>query len=187
MGDHHVKRKKRPGLWALAMIVVVVAVLIYVTTKVSAPDPAPEPLTAPQTTADVPASSSPPPVLMDATGCSLDQYGGVTERVRDVGHYLAKRFKITKVVGKTTGVTDASDHAVGLALDFYFVDKESGDDFARYLSLRQSVLDINYIAWWDRAYIGGEWVTMTNDGSEHNYDHVHVSFRANPEHALTCE
>lgn len=185
MGDHHIK-KRHPGLWAILLVVAAIGILVYVTTRVSTPDgPVLTPQPAPvSTSAPVPPSPTAAPV--DSAGCSTDSYGDAQDRVQQVGHYLAKRYKITHIEGVST---DDADHAVGLALNFYFDNKDDGDNFARYLVAHRDVLDINYIMWQQRASIAGEWSTMADRGSNraNHFDNVEVSFRADPEHALTCE
>lgn len=183
------KRRARPGLWALLLVIVAIAILVFVTTRVSGPDPAPEPLTGATRSLTVPTPAPPTTTApVDAQGCSTDTYGGVPEHVANVGHYLAKRFKINSVEGIVGQGDGDGDRAAGLALDFYVDGKDAGDEFTRYLVTHRDVLDINYVIWWQRVNIGGEWVTMADRGAERNhYDSVHVSFKAEPEHTLTCE
>lgn len=171
------------------MTALVIGILIFAASRFYAPTVEPVIVVPHPTTTAPPTSTVAPVAPLDADGCSTDLYGGVTEEVRNVGHYLAKRFKITKVVGVSPDTSDDSSHLAGLALDFYFVDKDSGDEFSRYLAAHTDVLDINYVIWWQRVNIDGEWVTMADRGSQHanHYDNVHVSFRADPEHTLTCE
>jgi hypothetical protein len=173
--------------------VLAISIVVFITTRVSSSDTSPRPLSDAQEASRKPLqptlSATPTAAPLDKAGCSTDTYGGVTQRVQDVGHYLVKKFKINKVVGKEPTSNDDSAHLAGLALDFYFSDKESGDEFAQYLAAHRDLLDINYIIWWQRVYIDDQWVTMSDRGTEHanHYDNVHVSFRADPQHTLTCE
>jgi hypothetical protein len=181
------KHRKNTGCAKPAALVLGLVVVGAVAVPMFWPEPPPP--VPPATAAEVAAEdwqrrveALPPvdsrPAVVDSSGCSTSTYGNAAAHVVEVGHYLQKSFKITNIVGRALDADPESDHSTGLALDFYFDDKDAGDAFARYVVNKRETLGIIYVIWWQRLNLDGEWVTIGDRGSQaaNHYDHVHLSF-----------
>lgn len=104
--------------------------------------------------------------------CPTEGFGGVKPHVAEAGYHLMAVFGIPE--SDVGGVASrpgnpTSDHPRGLALDF-MVDTSTGNALAAYAEENSEALGINYIIWQEPAH----------------YDHVHISFNANPGTGVTC-
>jgi hypothetical protein len=138
------------------------------------PPAPPAPTTAPKTTATTRASSCP---------TTLD---GVKPHVAQVGHHLAARFDVDDIAG-VAGRSGASDHPLGLALDF-IVDTTTGNALAEYVLANRRAFGVSYVIWRQRYNDGSGWSAMEDRGSAtaNHLDHVHVSFRTSATVKVTC-
>ena len=96
--------------------------------------------------------------------------------VSKAGVYLRCRFGVDAVQG-VAGRGGASDHPIGLALDF-MVDRVTGDRLADCLLRNMDHFNVKYVIWRQRINYGSGWKPMENRGSAtaNHMDHVHVSF-----------
>lgn len=129
-------------------------------------------------------------VVDDLTGTCRDSgFDGVEAHVAVVGHHLAARFAISvDVIGGVAARARASDHPLGLALDFP-VDRDTGDELAAYVLAHQAELRITYVIWRQRINFGSGWEPMEDRGSAtaNHFDHVHLSLEAGADVPdLTC-
>jgi hypothetical protein len=145
-----------------------------VTTAPPAPPAPPVTTTAPKTTATARASSCP---------TTLD---GVKPQVAQVGNHIAGRFDVDDI-GGVAGRGGASDHPLGLALDFV-VDTATGNALADYVLANRRAFGVSYVIWRQRYNDGRGWSAMEDRGSPtaNHMDHVHVSFRAGATVKVTC-
>lgn len=102
--------------------------------------------------------------------CPSAGFNGVASHVARAGHHLQEQFGVEDVggVAKRPG-NPSSDHPRGYALDF-MVDRSTGDALAAYAEEHAEALGIKYILW-----------RVAN-----HYDHVHISFTADPGSGLPC-
>lgn len=117
---------------------------------------------------------------------------GTKPHVAQAGNYLADLFglRVLGILGVGSRTTANSDHPKGLALDFP-VNRATGDRLAQYVLDHWSLLSVSYVIWRQRINLGDGkgWTPMADRGSAtaNHYDHVHVSFRAQPNGAgPTC-
>ena len=122
---------------------------------------------------------------VDVTGCGT-ALAAARPHVAALARGLQERFDVVDV----TATGNDEDHAIGLAVDFYFPDRDDGDEFARYLINNRRSLGVNYVMWRSRVNIAGTWFTMRSRGTVNasHFDHVHVSFRGQaPGEVPECE
>ncbi|MDY2942012.1 MAG: hypothetical protein SOS98_06830 [Varibaculum sp.] len=97
--------------------------------------------------------------------------------VRQVRTMISDNFSITNIGGYRAG--DPLDHGQGLALDVMVpVSSALGDSVAQWAISNMDTLNIKYVIWKQRIYMGGGWQPMEDRGSvtQNHYDHVHISF-----------
>lgn len=104
--------------------------------------------------------------------CPTSGFGGVKPHVAQAGYHLIAVFGLNQ--SSVGGVAQrpgnpGSDHPRGLALDFT-VGNDTGDALAAYADENSEALGITYILWQVPAH----------------YDHVHISFSAQPGSGLPC-
>lgn len=105
-------------------------------------------------------------------------FNGVKPHVAQAGHLIADLFGVKlSDIGGVAGRRNASDHPLGLALDF-MCNRETGDDIAEYVLDHAEELDVYYVIWRQRINYGSGWEPMEDRGdvTANHYDHVHVSF-----------
>lgn len=111
-------------------------------------------------------------------GCraGVPRWGPVKRWVSDAGQLLRCRFGIASV-GGVGPRGRASDHPVGLALDF-FVDRSTGDALAECAMRNRGPLAVKYVIFRQRINSGTGWRQMEDRGSpvENHMEHVHISF-----------
>ncbi|WP_197322005.1 hypothetical protein [Saccharomonospora sp. NB11] len=143
--------------------------------------------TEPEPTSETTTEEAPPPepVEPEPQACSTD-LENTEPHVAQVGHHVLTRFAVDSVGGRA-GRANASDHPVGLALDF-MVDPAVGDELSEYLVAHQAEFGITYVIWYQRINSGSGWTTMEDRGSPtaNHMDHVHVSFAAGADVAVIC-
>jgi hypothetical protein len=144
------------------------------TTAPPATTTAPKTTTARKTTATTRASSCP---------TTLD---GVRPHVAQVGNHIAAKFDVDDISG-VAGRGGASDHPLGLALDF-MVDTTTGNALADYVLANRRAFGVSYVIWRQRYNDGSGWSAMDDRGSAtaNHMDHVHVSFHATATVKVTC-
>lgn len=149
------------------------------------PEPEPEPTEPPDTTEATEEPPPPEPVTPEPQACPTD-LENTEPHVAQVGHHVLTRFAVDSVGGRA-GRANASDHPAGLALDF-MVSPEVGDALADYLVAHRAEFGITYVIWAQRINSGSGWSTMEDRGSPtaNHMDHVHVSFAAGADVAVTC-
>jgi len=112
--------------------------------------------------------------------------GAVKPHVRSAADTVGKQFRVTNVLGVGIRPSGNSDHPRGLALDYMTSSKQQGDAIAAYVQQHASLLGVTYVIWYRRIWhisrASQGWRTMPDRGSNtaNHYDHVHVSFTANP-------
>ncbi len=106
--------------------------------------------------------------------------GPVKPWVSEAGQLLRCRFGIGSV-GGVGPRPNASDHPVGLALDF-FVDRATGDALADCALRNRKRLAVKYVIFRQRINSGSGWRQMEDRGSPvaNHMEHVHISFNARP-------
>lgn len=112
------------------------------------------------------------PAAVGGGECPTSGFGGVRPHVAQAGYHLIEVFGLSEsAVGGVASrpSNPSSDHPRGLALDFT-VGNETGDALAAYAEQNADALGINYILWQVPAH----------------YDHVHISFNAQPGSGLPC-
>jgi hypothetical protein len=109
-----------------------------------------------------------------------DGIGPIKPWVQAAADELGTRFGITTIYG--FGQRDnASDHPLGLALDFM---TRTGQPLADYARANAARLGVHYIIWnqriWNVDRDAEGWRPMENRGSPtaNHQDHVHISFQA---------
>lgn len=108
--------------------------------------------------------------------------GPVKPHVRAAAEEVGRRFGV-RTVGGFASRSYASDHPLGLALDF-MVSPAQGDALAAYVQANANRLGVTYIIWrqriWSVDRSGEGWRGMEDRGSAtaNHMDHVHVSFSA---------
>ena len=118
---------------------------------------------------------------MDDIGRALFAYGGVMNHVAVAGDEVNRMFGPMAIGGKAARA-NASDHPLGLALDF-MTGPPRGDRISEHLMANAQRLAVKYIIWLQRIrYPGGGWRGMADRGSPtaNHMDHVHASFMARP-------
>lgn len=107
--------------------------------------------------------------------------GPVKPHVQAAAEEIGSKFGVTTIHG--FGQRDnASDHPLGLALDFMvYTDKAKGDAVAEYVIANWDRLGVKYLIWYQRIKNSATspWETMANRGSKtaNHIDHPHVSFK----------
>lgn len=104
--------------------------------------------------------------------------GAVKPHVKDAANTIGNMFGINVIygVGSREG---ASDHPIGLALDFM---TRNGDGLATYARANATRFGIKYVIWkqhiWSVNRDSEGWRPMENRGNDtaNHFDHVHVSF-----------
>lgn len=111
--------------------------------------------------------------------------GPVKPHVAFAAEEVGSRFKVGTIYGFAQR-TYASDHPLGLALDFMvYGDRAKGDNVAAYVQANAARLGVTYIIWYRQIWSAGRasegWREMENRGSStaNHMDHVHVSFGVN--------
>jgi hypothetical protein len=104
--------------------------------------------------------------------------GAVKPHVKAAAEEIGGKFGISTIhgIGERSG---ASDHPLGLALDFMVgTDKARGDNVTAYAIDNRARLRVKYVIWQQRIWQAGVWKGMADRGSKtaNHYDHVHVSF-----------
>lgn len=130
--------------------------------------------------APAPAPQASPPAEDDT--CPSSGFGGVLEHVARAGHFLAARFGIpTTAIGGVGARANRSFHPGGRALDFS-VDRATGDELAGYVLDHMDELGVIEVIWRQRINFGSGWELMEDRGgvTANHYDHVHLSFAADP-------
>lgn len=112
--------------------------------------------------------------------------GPVKPWVKEAADKVGNAFGVRTIYGVASRST-ASDHPLGLALDFMvYAEKAKGDAIAQLFINNPRVFNITYVIWqqriWSAARANEGWRPMENRGSitANHMDHVHVSFSANP-------
>lgn len=143
--------------------------------------------TEPETTEPTTTTEEPPPepVTPEPEPCSTDLQG-TEPHVAQVGHHILTQFAVDSVGGRASRA-NASDHPLGLALDF-MVGPEVGDALADYVLDNQAAFGVTYVIWQQRINSGAGWSLMEDRGSPtaNHMDHVHVSFAAGAAVSVTC-
>lgn len=107
-------------------------------------------------------------------------YGGVQPQVAAAGHEIEKVFgRLPGGIGGVGSRPNASDHPLGLALDFMTMSNSRlGDRIASYLMANSRRLLVKYLIWKQRINEGSGWDGMEDRGSitANHFDHVHASF-----------
>jgi hypothetical protein len=104
--------------------------------------------------------------------------GAVKPWVRDAANEIGTAFDVSTIYG-VGARANASDHPIGLALDFMvYTDRAKGDRIAAYCKQHWGALSIKYIIWYQRIDNGSGWESMKDRGgtTANHKDHVHVSF-----------
>jgi hypothetical protein len=110
----------------------------------------------------------------------VPRWGPVKRWVSDAGQLLRCRFGIASV-GGVGPRGRASDHPIGLGLDF-FVDRATGDALADCALRNRGPLAVKYVIFRQRINSGSGWRQMEDRGSpvENHMEHVHISFASAP-------
>lgn len=107
-------------------------------------------------------------------------YGGVQPHVAAAGAEIEKKFgRLPGGIGGVGSRPNASDHPVGLALDFMTLSNTGlGNKIASYLIANAQRLLIKYLIWQQKFNDGSGWSAMEDRGSitANHMDHVHSSF-----------
>jgi hypothetical protein len=110
--------------------------------------------------------------------------GPVKPWVKSAADIVGGQFGISTIYGVASR-SYASDHPLGLALDFMvYGDKSKGDAVAQYCVANAAKLNVHYVIWyqhiWNRERASEGWREMENRGSAtaNHMDHVHVSFNS---------
>jgi phage-related protein len=113
-------------------------------------------------------------------GTSTSGFGGVKPWVAQAGYYLKAKYGIG-AVGGVGARANASDHPKGLALDF-MTRGENGTALANEVIANKGHYGVTYAIWRQQINNGSGWRGMENRGNDtaNHFDHVHVSFSANP-------
>jgi hypothetical protein len=114
---------------------------------------------------------------------------GTEPHVAQVGNHLLMKFPEIQDVGGRADRTNASDHPLGLALDFMIgTDTALGDEIADYVLENFSEFGVKYVIWQQRINHGSGWSWMEDRGSPtaNHMDHVHVSFLSGVSVNVTC-
>ena len=108
------------------------------------------------------------------------RWGPVKAWVGAAGQLLRCRFGILSVGGVGPRAR-ASEHPLGLALDF-FVDRPTGDALAECALRNRGALAVKYVIFRQRINSGSGWRQMADRGSpvENHMEHVHISFEPSP-------
>ncbi|OLT21581.1 hypothetical protein BJF78_08185 [Pseudonocardia sp. CNS-139] len=98
--------------------------------------------------------------------------------VRDAAEILGCRFGEPDMHG-VAGRAGASDHPLGLALDF-MVGRATGDALAACALENMDALGVKYVIWEQQINHGDGWSAMEDRGGDtaNHFDHVHISFDA---------
>lgn len=107
-------------------------------------------------------------------------YGGVQPHVAAAGDEIVRIFGgLPGGIGGVGSRPNASDHPVGLALDFMTMNNKSlGDKIAGHLVANAQRMMVKYLIWQQSFNAGDGWSPMEDRGSitANHYDHVHASF-----------
>lgn len=107
-------------------------------------------------------------------------YGGVMPHVAAAGDEIVRVFgPMPGGIGGVGARANASDHPLGLALDFMTLGNVGlGNSVAQYLQDNAARMMVKYLIWQQRINEGGGWVGMEDRGSPtaNHMDHVHASF-----------
>ncbi len=114
----------------------------------------------------------------------VPRWGPVKRWVSEAGQLLRCRFGIASV-GGVGPRGRASDHPIGLGLDF-FVDRATGDALADCALRNSDPLAVKYVIFRQRINSGSGWRQMEDRGSpvENHMEHVHISFASAPGRSL---
>lgn len=142
------------------------------------PVPQPTPLPSPQ----------PAPIPLPRTTKSnqiwnaSETFGGVKPGVAATGRRIGNALGLKSILG-VAARSSASEHPIGLALDFMvYSDSVRGDVIANYLMRNAAAENVSYIIWkqriWHRGSAMGAWQPMSDRGgiTANHFDHVHASF-----------
>ncbi|MBA0047496.1 hypothetical protein [Mycobacterium sp. NPDC050853] len=112
---------------------------------------------------------------------------GAQPAVAQAGNALKTMFGISNI-GGSSGRGGGGDHGRGLALDFMTNSNTTGTALANFVLANRERLGVTYVIWQQRYNDGNGWSMMENRGSAtaNHYDHVHVSFRAGAQVAVSC-
>jgi hypothetical protein len=104
--------------------------------------------------------------------------GPVKSHVQAAADEIGTKFGVSSI-GGVSHRSGASDHPLGLALDF-MVGRSVGDAIADFVYQHRERLSVKYMIWRQRinALDGRGWRWMEDRGgtTANHYDHVHVSF-----------
>jgi cytoskeletal protein RodZ len=164
------------------------------TTTPPAPQPPATSSQPPATSPQPPATTAAPPVTTTASKTTAatrapscrTTLAGVKPHVAQVGNHIAAKFDVANI-GGVAGRSGASDHPLGLALDF-MVDTATGNALAEYVLANRQAFGVSYVIWRQRYNDGDGWSAMEDRGSAtaNHLDHVHVSFHATATVKVTC-
>lgn len=112
--------------------------------------------------------------------------GPVKPHVKVAAEDIGARFGVGTIHG--FGLRDnVSDHPLGLALDFMvYQDKRKGDQVAAWCQANASAYGVKNVIWFQKIWTverqSEGWRSMDDRGSAtaNHFDHVHVSFNAQP-------
>jgi hypothetical protein len=108
--------------------------------------------------------------------------GAVKPHVRQAALEIGNKFDVATIhgIGMRTG---ASDHPLGLALDFMVgSDKAKGDAIVAHIKQNWKRLGVKYVIWEQKIDEGSGWEPMEDRGSPtaNHFDHPHTSFEREP-------
>jgi hypothetical protein len=108
--------------------------------------------------------------------------GPVKPHVRAAANAIGEGYGVTTIYG-VAARSYASDHPLGLALDFMVgSEKIKGDNIAAYCAKNAQALKVTYVIWYQKIFsverASEGWRDMEDRGSTtaNHMDHVHVSF-----------
>lgn len=130
--------------------------------------------TATAATGSAPAASTP-------SGGSTSSYAaagaalGLAPSAAAVYSAIRSTFGITNIGGYRAG--DWGDHGTGHAVDVMITSAAQGNAVAAYAIANMGRLNIKYIIWQQRIWMGSGWRLMEDRGSitQNHFDHVHIS------------
>lgn len=173
-GRHRLKKRRRPGLWVLvALPVVVVGAMAY--PALSAPPEAPSPSVTASVNAWQARTTPQPPAQPSVELCSA--YGGTMAHVARAGRLLEERYPAVRIMVADDG------------LDVWTSDVDLGWRVARYVLSNLDELHALYVVYRSSvAFDDDTWHVMRDrgDATANRDDHVYVSFRSTPPTGTDC-
>lgn len=167
-GRHRLRKRRRPGLWILvALPVVVVGAMAY--PAFTAPEEAPSASVAAATQAWQARTTTPVPTPAEEPTGPCAEFGGTMPHVAEAGLLLEERYPALKI-------TSAED-----GLEVWTSDVTLGWRVARYVMNNLDDMRALYVVYRSSVSFGDEtWHAMRDQGdpTANHEDHLYVAFRS---------